>query len=433
MLARMSLRWLRPTTSAMSFSQSSSAAPPFMSEETDKSATLLKNMLARIRLMGPMTLAQYMQEALTHPTAGYYSQKYHVLGAAGDFVTSPEVTQMFGECLAVWLVHEWRKMGAPKPIQLVELGPGRGTLADDLLRTMKRLAPKDMEGASLHLVEVSQRMKQLQRARLCGYESESPSCSETVSKHGVPVMWHADLASVPRGFSLFVAHEFLDALPVHQFVRGAHNTQGTKNIIASDGDPAWHEILVDMDPEKPGKLRFVRSRERTPNAIHLSKDELRDVVEVCPHAGVVVRDLCGRIIREGGLVLIGDYGHNGEGGDTFRAFRGHRAHDPLEAPGTADLTADVDFAYIRRQCPEGVLAYGPVEQGAFLKDLGIEVRKERLLKAYQGRADMTEDLEAAYKTLTDEKEMGRRFKFMALFPATMEPIHAIQSPVGFHE
>jgi len=385
-------------------------------DEAERSAKLLKGILAKIRLTGPMTLAQYMQEALTNPKGGYYSRKEHVLGQSGDFVTSPELSQMFGECLAVWLVYEWRKMGAPKPLQVVELGPGRGTLADDVMRTMKALSPKDLEDTSLHLVEVSPRMRQLQVPQLCGYGADLKS-EKLRTKHGVNVRWYADLASVPRGFSLFVAHEFLDALPVHQFVKGAAG--------------CWHEVLVDVDPVDSERLRWVRSRERTPNAIHIAQEETREVVEVCPKAGLVVRELCDRVAKEGGAALLGDYGHGGDGGDTFRAFRGHRAHDPLVQPGRADLTADVDFAYLRRQCTSDVMAYGPVEQAAFLTSLGLEIRKERLIEHCKDREEMKKGIEEAYRVLTAEDEMGRRFKFMSIFPATMNPIHDVTPPVGF--
>ncbi len=411
----------------------------------EESKKLLRNLAAKIRLTGPMTIAQYMEEVLLSPRLGYYTKggrarRTELLGAEGDFVTSPEISQMFGECWGVWAVHEWSRMGRPVPLKLVELGPGTGRLMEDVLRTMAHLAPEAMGDISVHLVEVGEAMRRRQEEQLCGMKKEKAIVhvnkvehESTTSKFGPPVHWHADLSSVPSGFAFFFAHEFFDALPIHQFVRGDRG--------------CWHEVLVDLDPaaEAPGahgpRLRLVRSRESTPNAVHLlgrEDDEIK-VVEVSPKSGLVVRELCCRIVEDGGAALIADYGYDGSGGDTFRAFRRHRPHNPLSDPGMADLTADVDFRYLRRWCQgrdggkAAVLVYGPVEQREFLDRLGMSVRKEVLLRscAEKGLEEAAGQIESAYRMLTHPEEMGRRFKFLSVFPATMRPIHRGSPPAGF--
>ncbi len=420
-------RWLcRAVKRAYSSKPRDPAAKTKTVDARPPADTLLKNLLARIRFTGPMTVAQYMEEVLLSPRSGYYTQK-DVFGSGGDFTTSPEISQMFGECLGAWVLHEWSRMGAPDkiPLQLVELGPGRGTLMDDVLRTMRKLAPERIDRTTVHLVEVSQVMRRLQEAQLCGYFGDrqmgeklgADDLREVSSKHGPTVRWYNDLESVPQGFTFFLCHEFFDVLPIHQFVR------------TDDGQ--WREVLVDLDPNKDGQLRFVQSRERTPNAIHINPEETRDVVEVSPKAAVLMREMCRRIAERGGAALIADYGHDGTGaGDTFRAFKRHRPHHPLAEPGSADLTADVDFGYLKRHCSDHCLVYGPVEQGEFLKRLGMEVRKDVLLKNCKDEEDRS-DVESAYRMLTDPDKMGSRFKFLSVFPATMKPLHEQLAPAGF--
>ena len=180
---------------------------------------------AKIRLAGPMSVAQFMQEVLTNPAKGYYTTKEKVIGAPGNFVTSHEISQMFGECIAIWIINEWRKMGSCKPLQLVELGPGHGTLMQDVLRTIQRLVPDEMKHLNVHLVEASQTLIKVQEAKLCGYFHQRPESSEETSTHqaiakvGLPVKWHSRIGEVPKGFTFFIANEFFDALPVHKFTQ----------------------------------------------------------------------------------------------------------------------------------------------------------------------------------------------------------------------
>jgi NADH dehydrogenase [ubiquinone] 1 alpha subcomplex assembly factor 7 len=386
------------------------SAPPVTDENR-----LLRELCAKIRFSGPITIAEYMTEVLTNPIQGVY-MKDNALGADGHFVTSPEISQMFGECMGVWLLNEWIKMGEPRPIQLVELGPGKGTLINDILRTVGMLRPAELKNISLHLVEISPEMRKSQAKTLCGrHFKESSTYKEEISKFGCHIVWHDSLRSVPRKFSLFVAHEFLDALPIHKFVR------------SKDG---WREVLVDLDPEsKENKLRFIRSRNETPSCVLIDPFTTNQELELCPQAGIVCKQISDRLVEAGGLALLADYGGNGQP-DTFRAFRKHQQIHPLDLPGSADITADVDFSYISKQINGECAWFGPISQSKFLLSSGIQTRSEQLVKGGEDEKTVLE----AYHTLTDPDQMGERFKFACLFPKTMEPIHKIDPPIGFtHE
>lgn len=372
---------------------------------------LLRELCGRIKLMGPLTMADYMREVLVNPRLGYYMSG-EVLGEKGDFVTSPEISQMFGECLGIWVLSEWQKMGHPAPMQLVELGPGKGTLMSDILRTIGQLSPESLTNISVHLVELSPSMRREQELALGSDEDTN------TSKFGPSLHWYESLLDVPRGFSFFLAHEFFDALPVHKLQR------------TPDG---WREILIDINPDsETPMLRYVLSRHSTPACSYVAPDERRHHVEVCPSVGVLARDLSARIHREGGAALVADYGHEGQMEDTLRAFRKHRQVDPLELPGSADLTADVDFKYMQYHITDGTEWWGPVEQGKFLHSLGIKMRCQQLVRSTKDDK-MSQEIIAGYDTLTNPDKMGARFKFAAIFPKTMKPIHDKYPPVGFQQ
>ncbi|XP_037073547.1 protein arginine methyltransferase NDUFAF7 homolog, mitochondrial-like [Pollicipes pollicipes] len=440
----------------------------------DAATPLARQLAARLRAVGPMTVAEYMSEVLVHPLQGYYSARADI-GAHGDFVTAPEVAGMYGEMLGVWLVNEWQKLGAPQPLQLVELGPGRGTLMSDILQVVDRLAG-DVQ-LSVHLVEVSRPLAHVQASTLgvrmtsasdglsdsgsgtassrrdqsepggraasssaghsesggrtsqsgdqsappeqmtlpSGDESDAETCDvlRGTTARGRDVLWHTRLQDVPEAFSLVVANEFFDALPVHQFRRT---------------DAGWREVLVDLAEDEPHRLRFVLARGRTPACLYIDEEAAagRDELEVCPRAGLLTSHLAARLAQDGGAALICDYGHTGDRGDTLRAFRKHKCVEPLLAPGSADITCDVDFAALARAAGPEVLKFGPVSQRQFLAEMGLATRLERLLTSCPERADQ---LRAAYSMLTGD--MGERFKMWALLPATAAPILRWHPPAGF--
>lgn len=366
---------------------------------------MLRHLTSKIKATGPIPVAEYMREVLTNPVTGYYV-KNNMLGPDGDFITSPEISQIFGELLGIWIISEWMGAGGPKQLQLVELGPGKGSLAADVLRVFSQLQSV-LSGASmsLHLVEVSPALSRIQAQNLTGTRNqEADSEDEPVYRRGetstgLPVSWYRRLDDVPAGFSIFLAHEFFDALPIHKFQRT---------------EKGWREVMVDIDPEKPDQLRFVVAPSSTlASSTLVQADERRHHVEVCAEGGVIVQQLARRITEDGGAALIADYGHDGTKMDTFRGFKGHQLHDVLASPGSADLTADVDFSYLRRVAGGGVACLGPVSQRTFLKNMGIDTRLQVLLRNCSDPSTRKQ-LISSYDMLTNPAKMGERFHFFSL-------------------
>ncbi|KAF3850294.1 hypothetical protein F7725_020013, partial [Dissostichus mawsoni] len=284
--------------------------------ESKPRPSMLKHLTFKIKATGPITVAEYMREVLTNPVT----------------------------LLGVWILSEWMGAGRPKHLQLVELGPGKGSLASDILRVFSQLkSVLDGCSVSLHLVEVSPALSGVQAQTLTGGSSvESSSEDDPVFRRGetsagLPVFWYRRLEDLPAGFSIFIAHEFFDALPIHTFQRTPKG---------------WREVLVDIDPEKQNRLRFV-------------------------------------------------------------GFKGHRLHDVLSSPGSADLTADVDFSFLRTMTGGGVACLGPVTQKMFLKNMGIDARMEVLLRnCSDGPTRM--QLIRSYDMLMNPEKMGERFLFFSL-------------------
>jgi SAM-dependent MidA family methyltransferase len=332
---------------------------------------------------GPIPVARFMALALAHPTLGYYARR-DPLGAAGDFVTAPEVSQLFGELMGLMLAQHWLDLGRPARVQLVELGPGRGTLMADALRAA-RAAPGFAAAAAVHLVETSPALRERQAATL----------------HGLPVHWHDGVESVPGGAPwLLLANEFLDALPIRQFVR-----QGGR----------WHERLVGIDGAGGG-FGFVLAAHPTPLGSGAAEALPEGtVLELGPAREALVEAVAGRLVAEGGLALFVDYGSDGPlvVGDTFQAVHRHRTVDPLTAPGEVDLSAHVDFNGIgRRAVAAGAAAYGPLTQATLLGRLGLELRLGRLLE--RATASQRPSLLAGARRLTAAEEMGELFKALAV-------------------
>lgn len=343
-------------------------------------AAYLRDLIARD---GPLTVERYMAEALGHPTHGYYVMR-DPLGAAGDFTTAPEISQMFGEMIGLWCVATWRRMGEPSPCALVELGPGRGTLMADALRAA-RIEPRFLEAARLHLIETSPALRAKQAATL---DAHQPS-------------WHADFDGVPTAPLLLVANEFFDALPIRQFER----------------TPAgWRERLVDW---VGGRFVFARS-ERAPDIALPAPDAAPPgaIIEVSPASLRVMDAVAARIVRHGGAALALDYGYvrtpdTHAWGDTLQALRRHQHHNPLMAPGEADLTAHVNFAALAQAARDaGATTHGPLLQGVFLRALGIEVRAMRLART--ATPEQRVAIDTALRRLTDADGMGLLFKALAV-------------------
>ena len=355
---------------------------------------LTARLVRHIRAHGPMTVAAYMAMALHDPDSGYYARR-QPLGASGDFITAPEISQVFGELIGLWCADLWQRMGRPDPVVVAELGPGRGVLMADFLRAASGVAGF-REAMRLYLVEASPVLRAEQRRRLTG----------------VDVAWLDDVGGLPGGPLLLVANEFLDALPIRQLVRG--RTQ-------------WAERLVAVDDE--GRLCFAEG----PKNLLLSfmvPTERRDVAagavfELCPAAATLAAALAERLSREQGTVLFFDYGYvEASGKSTLSAIDGHHVAAILDTPGTADLSAHVDFTAVAAAAQAvGATVYGPTPQGEFLKALGAELRLEMLLR--RAAPDQRGALEAGLRRLIDPAEMGTLFKVLAIASPGM-PV-----PAGF--
>jgi NADH dehydrogenase [ubiquinone] 1 alpha subcomplex assembly factor 7 len=341
----------------------------------------------RIATAGPMSVAEYMALCLTHPVHGYYMTR-DPLGQGGDFTTAPEISQMFGELIGAWAATVWHMLGEPSAINLVELGPGRGTMMADALRAAKVL-PAFERAISVHLVETSHALRERQRA--------------TLVASGADITWHDSLQGVPPDPAIYLANEFFDTLPVNQAIR------------QPDG---WHERTVELGEDET--LRFGVGRALSGEIASALRDAPLGAIFEWRQQTIAI-DLATRVAR-GGAALIVDYGHTRRAvGETFQAVRGHAYHDPLIAPGTADLTAHVDFeALALAAANNGASVHGPVEQGVFLNRLGIAHRAE-MLKANAGAAQV-QDIEAARDRLTamTPAGMGKMFKVLGLASAKVD-------------
>ena len=341
-------------------------------------------LIARIARSGPIPVADYMAECLLHPRHGYYTTR-DPLGATGDFTTAPEISQMFGELIGLWLAQVWMDQGAPGEFALAELGPGRGTLMADALRATARV-PGFHAAARLHLVEASPTLRARQSAALEGHD----------------IHFHDHPGQLPEMPLFLIANEFFDALPIRQFQRGK---------------AAWHErqigaaedaLIWGLAPEAPVE----------PLADRLAGTTEGQIVEHNAAALPIAQDIGRRIDTHGGAALILDYGDAVSIGDTLQAVRDHAPIDVLATPGEADLTAHLAFAPLARAAAPA-RASGLTTQGAFLERLGITARAEALAAALRGAA--LDSHIAAHKRLTHPEEMGTLFKVLALTPRGRPP------------
>eukprot|EP00455_Lapot_gusevi_P051806 TRINITY_DN780_c0_g1_i4.p1 TRINITY_DN780_c0_g1~~TRINITY_DN780_c0_g1_i4.p1 ORF type:complete len:510 (-),score=82.11 TRINITY_DN780_c0_g1_i4:36-1565(-) len=440
---------------------------------------LLDELEKHIKFRGPLTVSEYMRHALLHPRHGYYTMR-DAIGGQADFITSPEITQIFGEIIGVWCVATWQQMGCPKSLRLVEIGPGTGSLMFDILKTVRKFP--DMERAiEVDLVEQSLKMVRRQQEKLAfkpsaitsapfipaafniyaslynvaGNKSSSPLLTKPQSKeadlllnltseakydpqsvpedervylsgtcmNSVPINWHPYLAAVPAGPSLIIAHEFFDALPVHQFV---HTERG------------WCERLVDLDEgEGEHHLRFVLSGQPSTAtmAYVLKNNSSKETppegsqLEICPEAMAVSEDIAKRFDAHPGAALIIDYGDNHPMSNTLQGVKNHQYADVLSEPGLVDLTTHVDFSSILRQATKSsrkVKGYGPIPQVQFLSHMGMLSRLENLMNTIEDEEKRNTIL-SAVERLVDPDQMGVLFKAISLAH------ESIEAPPGFWE
>ena len=355
---------------------------------------LAEKIKALIHAHGPISITDYFALCLADPEHGYYRTR-DPFGRGGDFVTAPEVSQLFGEMLGVFVVQAWQKHLKPRRnLRIAEIGPGRGTMMADMLRTIARLAPELYAEATVHLVETSPTLRAIQQ--------------RTLAEHDGKVAWHETFDDIPAGFLLLVANEFFDAVPIRQFVKTSSGFR--ERLVGLDGDEqlCFGAGTAGVDPAllPPGH------RDAPAGAI----------AEVAPARSAIMQAIADRLFNSGGTALFIDYGHTRSGfGDTLQAVLKHAFDPPLAHPGEADLTSHVDFAALAEVArARSVHVNGMMTQGRFLLELGIAARAGAL---GAGKDETTQaGIRAAVERLVGDRpgEMGELFKVLAVSSPEVE-------------
>ncbi len=347
-------------------------------------STLRSRIADAIRTNGPMSVSLYMLMCLHDPRHGYYATRSDF---SADFTTAPETSQIFGELLGLWTAHEWMRLGSPRKLWVIELGPGRGTMMEDMIRAADSVKGFS-DAAEIGLIEASPVLRRAQAERL-GQR---------------PVRHFEDLDDVPPGAAIIVGNEFLDCMAVRQFVRAGQDWR-ERHIGLAGGET----FAVGLGP-----------------VVELPRNVIPggEYVEVAPGLETLVEAVAQRFRDSPGRALFIDYGPSDRSpGDTLRAYKLGKQIDPLAEPGSSDLTADVDFARLVRIAErEGLAVHGPVDQGHFLQRLGAPERARSLARANPQRS---EEISAAVRKLLAPEEMGSRFKAICLTP------HGVDAPPGF--
>ena len=348
---------------------------------------LEKILIDKIRSHGPINIATFMEQVLCHPEFGYYTSR-DPLGRSGDFITAPEISQMFGELMGLWAADLWHQMGKPSEVVLFECGPGRGTLMADMLRVAKKV-PEFAEAIKIHLLETSPVLREKQRQAVKGQE----------------IVFHDDLPVRALGAPvILIANEFLDALPVRQLIRNGQNWD--ERTVAVDSEKG---LIFSQKPLPPGEYK---------NLPQTARDG--EIFEISPAQDDFTRKTC-NMLKAGGAGLFIDYGYTKSApGDTLQAVRNHRYVDVLEEIGQADLTAHVNFerlAHVAQE--EGAKIHGPVTQSRFLLSLGLAERAENLIKTAQSAHSPSDEnslqnIKSAVLRLSGPTGMGQLFKAICL-------------------
>lgn len=359
---------------------------------------LKRKIVDLIEALGPISVAEYMSYCLFDKHHGYYTTR-DPFGRDGDFTTAPEISQMFGELIGAWLVASWRQLGRAQTPIFAEIGPGRGTLAKDIARTLDRLEPGLREHTAFEMIETSPRLNLVQATTLQGT--------------GGTFNWHRDVDALPPGRPLFiVGNELFDAVPARQYVKT---------------DSGWRERLVDIDADE--NLRFVAgpgSLDETLLPPDAAKATTGSIFEIAPARSALMQQIAERIARDGGAALFIDYGHLTPGvGDTLQAMRKHAYDDPLTHPGEADLTSHVDFAALADVVRRAGLQPQLTTQGDFLLALGLLERAGQL--GAQASDASRSRLQSEVERLAGPEMMGTLFKVLA-FASNPIPLAGFAAP-----
>jgi len=394
--------------------------PPLTAKDTEMTP-LAKKLAARIAAEGPVTLYDYMEASLYDPEHGYY-KKRDPLGRSGDFITAPEISQVFGELIGLWAGETWRIMGQPAKLRLIELGPGRGTLMADALRAL-RVLPGFLESATVHLIEASEPLRAAQERALLGVRC--------------PVSWHERIEEVPAGAAIVIANEFFDCLPVRQFVFDEAAQLWRERMVGlEDGsfslelNPAGVEVPPHSVSLPKGREDVYYRPQQTPSPLGERAGVRGDscptedgtIVEVRPGTAEILRAFAARAADAPLAALIFDYGYSQpSSGDTVQAVRQHRFASLFEAPGEADLTAHVDFSDLVQSAKAlNLTALGPMPMGEWLLRLGLEARVRQLLS--RATAGDALEIRSRVSRLVDPAQMGVLFKAMILTGGGLGPL-----------
>ncbi|OQS07414.1 hypothetical protein THRCLA_00559 [Thraustotheca clavata] len=440
-------------------------------KKKSKENELVRSLRSMIEVRGPITVAEFMRHALSDPLHGYY-MKRDVFGKKGDFTTAPEISQMFGELIGIWCIATWQQLGMPSAINIVEMGPGRGSLMQDFIRTAKQFPPF-YNALNIQMVEISPALRKIQLEKLDVIVGESGKEGK-LPDNGPTIAWYEDVSDLPTGTpSLYIAQELFDALPVHQF---EYTSKGwCERLIDIDVSDSEDHFCFVLSPGPTAATRVYIGREKvfnpSSNVIkHLSSDNsttphdilkninaaavlqqsqlqentlpnepkapaspilspnvaVGDRIEISPTGIAIIQDVSRRIAQDGGAALIVDYGRDHPSEVSLRGIQNHEFVSVLREPGDVDLSIDVDFSTLRRYATESgeVKAFGPIEQGLFLKEMGIE---HRMAALFQNCSEETqEEIYKAYERLVHPDQMGTIFKAMALISTKVPGV-----PVAF--
>lgn len=422
--------------------------PQFPMRDANVNVTSLPELLAQtIKTTGPISLLAFMRQCLTHPEYGYYTTRDPLDTATGDFVTSPEISLMFGEMIGMWLFTVWQQQGLPSQIRLVEFGPGKGTLMHDMVTLFYKFASKVGVQAEIVMIEALPVLRQKQWMALCSeneamVHDDANNWDLLITKWGFPIKWvntekeidHADNVA-----NYVFAHEFFDALPIKGFERTedgwrefvVEHTPSVDNTQPKlEGATAEHD---EDDPLLNTEFHLTVLPKETPSSL-IPKFSLRfrDLpvglrIEICPDAELYIMKMVQLLTPTTGAVLVMDYGIDTDlpPENSLRGIYQHKFVSPFAKPGDVDLSVDVDFRALKLLGEKHCDVYGAVEQGDWLHSLGLGYRVEQLLDRNLEKPEVQDVIYGAYRRLTDPEQMGKVYKFMAMLPK------GSKAPVGF--
>ena len=379
---------------------------------------------------GPITLSHYMRQCLTHPTHGYYMRE-NPFGAKGDFITSPEISQMFGEMVAIWYILHWKATRSPSEINLIELGPGNGTLMADLMRTSAKFPQYLQAVRSIHLIEASPRLREIQRKLLCGSNAivHRDSTWQAMSTEGKNIVWHEGLQTVPTTLTnpFILAHEFFDALPIHAFERAQDGWRELlvnykEKLIQTSQSARDIELVLTVDKKISARAAAVAASPRFKDLPVGSRIEVS--TEAHSNMVQITSLLNPPATTSTGCALIIDYGPSDTAPiNSLRGIKSHKFVSPFADPGQADLSVDVDFTglAIQARTSPGMSVHGPVPQHSWLHGLGIGTRAERLSREAPD-AESKGRLIGEYQRLVDVSGMGSIYKVLGLTIGTSDTV-----------